>query len=200
MNPSDSRISCDAAITSAEIARRKTALRTVLLAARNALPPGLRKAAVDMISEQLLHWIEQSGLTSVAVYSAMRGEPDLSATWHAMAQADIALALPIVIANDAPLGFAAWQPGQEMEHDRFGIDIPASPRQQVVPQAILVPCLGFTPERIRLGYGGGFYDRTLADLSGVIAVGIAFDCGKADFAAEAHDITLNAVITESGVI
>ena len=200
MNSSDSRIARDTAITSAEIAMRKTALRTMLLAARNALPPAVRKAAVDVISEQILHWVKQRGFTSVGVYSAIRGEPDLIATWHAMAQAGIALALPIVIASDAPLGFVTWQPGQAMERDRFGIEIPASPRQQVVPQAIFVPCLGFTTERIRLGYGGGFYDRTLANLPAVIAVGIAFNCGKAVFAAEAHDIALNAVNTESGMI
>ena len=200
MNSSDSRIARDAAITSAEIALRKTALRTMLLAARNALPLSAREAAVNGISTQLLRWIKQRGFTSVAVFSPIRGEPDLTATWHAMAQAGIGLALPIVTGNDAPLRFIAWQPGQAMERDRFGIDIPTAPHQQLVPQAILVPCLGFTPERIRLGYGGGFYDRTLVNLPAVTAVGIAFDCGQTAFAADAHDVALNAVITESGMI
>jgi 5-formyltetrahydrofolate cyclo-ligase len=82
--------------------------------------------------------------------------------------------------------------------DAFGVAIPALPHRHVIPDAIAVPCLGINSQRIRLGYGGGFYDRTLALLQSVITIGIAFDCNRVDFAAQPHDIALQAVITESG--
>jgi 5,10-methenyltetrahydrofolate synthetase len=66
-----------------------------------------------------------------------------------------------------------------------------------MPQALLIPCVGFNRNKIRLGYGGGFYDRTLAPLSRPRTVGIAYSCGLAEFDGAAHDIALDAVITET---
>jgi 5,10-methenyltetrahydrofolate synthetase len=64
----------------------------------------------------------------------------------------------------------------------------------------LIPCAGFSPQRTRLGYGGGFYDRTLAVTPRPLAIGIAYQCLAASFAADPHDIALDAIITESAFL
>jgi 5,10-methenyltetrahydrofolate synthetase len=61
---------------------------------------------------------------------------------------------------------------------------------------VLLPCVGFNGQRMRLGYGGGFYDRTLAAVPRPLALGVAYSCARADFAGEAHDIALDAIFTE----
>jgi 5-formyltetrahydrofolate cyclo-ligase len=199
MTPSDSSIARDGAMNSADVAAHKTVLRAGLLTARNALTDSERNDATGRIGMHVLNWVSRGGVKTLAVYSPMRGEPDLKDTWRAVAAAGIELALPVVVAIDAPLNFVAWEPGQAMVRDGFGVKIPALPQRPVIPQAILIPCLGITPQRVRLGYGGGFYDRTLAALPMATAVGIAFDCCRTDFKAQAHDIALHTVITESGL-
>lgn len=199
MNPPDSRIACDAEINSLKIAARKTTLRSDMLAARKAMTATQRNDAVRKIESHLMHWITTHAIKTLAVYSPIRGEPNLMTTWSTLSATGIALALPIVVAADAPLGFVAWQPGEAMQRDAFGVAVPALPHRHVAPDAILVPCLGVTPQRIRLGYGGGFYDRTLALLTATASIGVAFDCNRIDFDAQPHDIALRSVITESGV-
>lgn len=179
------------------VTAHKMSLRSELLAARRALTDEQRSDAAEKIGLQVINWVARCAIKTLAVYSPLRDEPDLTATWSALAASGVALALPVVVANDAPLCFVAWQPGQAMVRDALGVAIPALPHRPIRPEALCIPCLGITPQRMRLGYGGGFYDRTLAALPSATAVGIAFDCCKTEFAAEAHDIALHAVITES---
>ena len=195
----DSRIACDAAKNALNVAAHKAALRTEMLVARRALTDLQRKDAVEKIGSVLVDWITARAIKTLAVYSPLPGEPDLMITWATLSAAGIALALPVVITNNAPLAFVAWQPGDVMTRDAFGVAIPALPHRHVTPDALVVPCLGITPQRIRLGYGGGFYDRTLAVMPSVITIGIAFDCNRIYFTAQAHDVALQAVVTESGV-
>ncbi len=199
MNPPDSRIARDTAMNSSEVVALKSDLRARLLAARRAIPDAQRSDAVEKIGSQVIAWVKRNAIKTLAVYSPIRSEPDLTPVWLVLATGGITLALPTVIDNDAPLAFVMWQPAQTMVRDAFGVAIPAPPHRLITPEAMLIPCLGITPQRIRLGYGGGFYDRTLATLPSVLTVGIAFDCCTTDFVAQSHDIALRAVITESGM-
>jgi 5-formyltetrahydrofolate cyclo-ligase len=103
----------------------------------------------------------------------------------------------VVAAKDAPLRFAAWTPGDAVVRDMMGVSIPAPPQRIVQPQALLIPCVGFTSGRVRLGYGGGFYDRTLAMSPRPLAIGIAYSIARTTFAHAPHDAVLDLVITES---
>lgn len=82
-----------------------------------------------------------------------------------------------------------------MVKDSVGVAIPAS-GEEVQPDALLIPCVGFNEQRYRLGYGGGFYDRTLAQAGRPVTVGIAYESARTRFDADAHDVPLDYLITE----
>ena len=145
----------------------------------------------------MLAWCTAHGLTELGVYWPLRGEPELAPAYAALAQAGVRLALPVVLARAAPLGFLAWVPGEAMENDALGVAVPARRRALARPSALLLPCLGFNEAGYRLGYGGGYYDRTLAALPRPRTAGVAYANTLADFAGAPHDVALDVVITEA---
>lgn len=130
----------------------------------------------------------------VAVYAALPGEPDLAprlADWRARGWQ---VATPVVVARAAPLRFARWEADTVFAPAGFGVPEPVDP-QWVDPTLLVVPCLGFDPAGWRIGYGGGFYDRTLAQRP-CPTVGIAWDEGQVrGFEPAPHDRRLDAVVT-----
>jgi 5-formyltetrahydrofolate cyclo-ligase len=108
-------------------------------------------------------------------------------------------ALPVVIAPRMPLEFRVWQPGDALVEGVYGIPYPAA-GEPVRPDVLLVPMNGFDAQGYRLGYGGGFFDRTLAALSPrPLAIGVAFECARIDTVhPQAHDIPMDWVVTERG--
>lgn len=198
MTHDDSRIACESASLKGNPALHKSMLREELLRLRDNLTTSARVAATDALNERLLALQKRSTWTSLAVFWPIRGEPDLADAYVRLDALGVQLALPVVIGVDAPLQFAAWHPGQATQRDRFGVPTPIAPQRFIVPEAILVPCLGANPQRFRLGYGGGFYDRTLASMPGVTAIGIGFACACREFEAEMHDVALDLMLTDIG--
>lgn len=175
------------------------ALRAKLLAARNELAD--REARSRMLSDRLLRWLRTVPLQRLAFYWPTRGEPDVTAaitTWLAENPARSA-ALPVIVGQ--LLEFAPWHPRMPMKPGQFGIQVPDTPKR-LKPQLLVIPCVGIDEQRHRLGYGAGFYDRTLASLAvRPSTVGIAFDCGRVkSIDPKPHDIQLDLGITESGVL
>jgi 5-formyltetrahydrofolate cyclo-ligase len=112
----------------------------------------------------------------------------------------LAFALPFAQRSPARMHYRAWNRQPPTAVDECGI--PASDGAPVVPDVVLVPCVGFTPSGYRLGYGGGYFDRWLAQHPGVTAVGVAWSVGEIDdavFEAQSHDRPLTLVVTERGV-
>lgn len=173
----------------------RSALRRLLLARRNALDPTLKSAWDAAIGQRLLAWYGAAPVNILGVYWPVRGEPDLRPAYAALAARGAQLALPVVIDRAAPLRFARWSPEEALVDGAFGVAIPVEP-VWLEPQALLVPCLGFNSARVRLGYGGGFYDRTLAAAPRPATVGVAYDCLHAEFDGASHDIELDCIITE----
>lgn len=190
----------DSAPPQPESEQIKPALRQSLLAARRAIPAQQKTQWDEAIGQHLLAYLKKKRLTSIAVYMPIRGEPNLMPLYETLAKQGATLLLPVVLEKAAPLQFAAWQPGENMTKDKTGVAVPENLRLVPRPQAILIPCLGFNPERFRLGYGGGYFDRTLTEAPHPHAIGIAYSCLKTRFPVEAHDIPLNCVITETGII
>ncbi|MES2741132.1 MAG: 5-formyltetrahydrofolate cyclo-ligase [Pseudomonadota bacterium] len=175
-------------------------MRAQLLAARRAIDPASRQAWDARIGAHVLAWCARHAVRALAVYWPLRGEPDLRPAYAALAADGVRLALPVVIERDAALGFAAWLPGEAMRQDGMGVAVPADMRPLPRPPALLVPCLGFNGARLRLGYGGGYYDRTLAAAPRPLTAGIAYACLAAVFDGEAHDIALDAIVTQDGQV
>ena len=117
-----------------------------------------------------------------------------------MAAAGAQCALPVVVERNAPLAFHAWAPGEPLEKGFWNIPVPKNARA-VQPDIILSPVVGFDPHCFRLGYGGGYFDRTLAVLTHepvVLGVGYASASIPTIFP-QPHDIALEAIVTEAGV-
>lgn len=174
----------------------KTALRRALIANRQALAPEVRKHWDAAIGIRVLDWWGAHGAKTIGVYWPIRGEPDLRTTYVELAARGVQLALPLVVGKDEPLRFAAWTPGDALIKDALGVSIPADAGNVVQPEALLIPCVGFNAKNMRLGYGGGFYDRTLAVQPRPHAVGIGYECGLVEFDGDAHDVALDRIITE----
>ena len=111
------------------------------------------------------------------------------------------IGLPVVDKVHKTLTFHAWYPGCPMEEDAYGIPKPKN-TEVIVPTLLFVPCVGYGPGGYRLGYGGGFYDRTLATLQPrPVTVGLGYTNGwMPDFEPEAHDIPLDALLNDNGVV
>ena len=173
----------------------KVELRQALIAKRAAIDPDLRAQWNDRLAAGLLAWWEAHPVSVLGVYWPMRGEPDLHAAYASLTARGVQLALPVVVQKDAPLAFARWAPGDAVVKGSYGVLVPAA-FHFVEPAALLIPCVGFNERRYRLGYGGGFYDRTLARLPRPQAIGIAYSCLLTEFPTGPHDVALDVVITE----
>lgn len=195
-----SSIACDASDATPDNGPDKALLRPALLAARKAIAAACRQEWDTELGRKVIAWATAWGKAhpgaTLGVYWPIRGEPDLRPAYAELAARGTRLALPVVIDSDSPLRFVAWSPGEAMLKDGFGVAIPASD-VTVAPSALLIPCVGFNQHKIRLGYGGGFYDRTLAQASRPQAIGIAYSCGLAEFNGAPHDIALDVIITET---
>jgi 5,10-methenyltetrahydrofolate synthetase len=174
----------------------KAALRRALKEARRAIAPEVRVQWDAHIGAQVLAWWRLRQVPALGVYLPIHGEPDLRAAYSELARAGVRLALPVVVQRDAPLAFAAWTPGQPLVADGMGVMVPGDLHFVERPPALLVPCLGFSAQGYRLGYGGGYYDRTLEAAPRPTTLGIAYACQQAQFAHAPHDVALDAVVTE----
>jgi len=141
----------------------------------------------------------------VSGYWPVRGEIDplpLLAHLHSIGHC---CGLPVMVGRAQPLVFRQWHPDMEMESGGFGIPVPPETMDEVIPDLLLVPFLAFDNEGYRLGYGGGYYDRTLAKLrahnADLLAVGVAYGAQKTDkLPREATDQPLDLVVTEKEMI
>ena len=174
----------------------KAELRQQLLAARRTFDADTRAQWDRAIGRQVVAWWRDARPATLGVYWPLRGEPDLSAAYAELAALGARLLLPVVVARDAALEFADWRLGEAMVKDGMGVAVPADLRLQAYPAALLVPCLGFNAQRYRLGYGGGFYDRTLARAPRPVTVGIAYAALQVGFEADVYDMALDRIVTE----
>ena len=137
-----------------------------------------------------------------AFYYPITKEPDIQPLMHEWYAAGVAVCLPRVVTACEPLEFYLWQPNVRLTMDEAGIFAPpADPAIRVVPKQIFIPCLGLDKAGYRLGYGGGYYDRTLPLMPGVKTIGVLFS-GQLldDIRPQAHDVPLDGWITEKGLV
>lgn len=178
----------------------RKAQRERLIAARLALPAPWRAEAAETIANGLDTLIGDPAGRVVSAYWPFRGEPDLR-PWLALLSARGArTALPVVLASRTPLAFRRWRQGDRLVRGVWDIPIPAD-GEAVVPDIVIAPLVGFDPGFYRLGYGGGYFDRTLALLpSAAIAIGVGYEqAAMASIMPQPHDIPMRHIVTETGI-
>jgi len=152
----------------------------------------------------LYRWQEDAilgqGSDSVDPAAAQAAKPQL-ATESIASRSPRKIGLPVVNKLHKTLTFHAWYPGCPMEEDAYGIPKPKD-TEVIIPTLLFVPCVGYGPGGYRLGYGGGFYDRTLASLQPrPFTVGLGYSQGwLPDMEPEPHDIPLDAILNDKGVV
>lgn len=186
-----------------DAARR--ALRDELLASRRRLPDGWRSTADEAIAQRLRMLLDAAAPKVLGLYWPIRAEPSLEPLLRALPASGPELALPVVDAPGQPLRFVAWRPGDATVVGAYGIPRPVAD-VEASPDAVLIPCVGFDARCFRIGYGGGFYDRTLAMLAQTaggrpLAIGVAYDQAEVpDVDPQQHDVALDAVVTPTRVL
>jgi len=182
-----------------EVSETKSSLRATALAARDALPSAERRRMAQLIAMRRFPVPLGEG-TVVAGYSPIRSECDPVPLMRSLAAKGAQLALPIVHAKDKELSFAEWRQGEQLIAGPFGILQPRVGAMVLEPDIVLVPMAAFDRRCHRIGYGAGYYDRTLADLRKrkvMVAVGIAFAVQEVEAVPSGeHDERLDLVLTE----
>ena len=138
---------------------------------------------------------------TLAFCAPVRGEFDARPLASRLIDRGWQAAMPIVVETAAPMCFRGWTPASAMGVDRYDIPIPLD-GPDLVPDVVLLPLLAFDAQGFRLGYGGGYFDRTLAALvPRPLAIGIGYELGRvADIRPQTHDIPVAAIVTEAGIL
>jgi 5-formyltetrahydrofolate cyclo-ligase len=182
----------------------KTALRQTAYAARKgAFELREETRAVAAATAHLLAEIGPPEGRVIAGYLPIRTEIDPRPAMTALHQMGARIGVPVIAGAGLPLDFRLWVPDAPLIPGPFGAMIPES-GDWITPDTLIVPLVGFDAACNRLGYGGGFYDRTLARLSAsspVRALGLAFAAQELPpLPVEPTDISLDAIVTEASVI
>ncbi|WP_071672773.1 5-formyltetrahydrofolate cyclo-ligase [Nioella nitratireducens] len=181
-----------------DLTEQKAALRKAAFAAR-AEAFGI--ASVADANAALLQEIGPVKGRVISAYMAMRTELDPSTAMTELAQSN-RICVPVIAGKGLPLTFREWTPGCEMADGPFGARVPAT-GDWLEPEILIAPLVAFDADCNRLGYGGGFYDRTLERLRGLRptrAIGFAYAAQRLDgLVVEPTDQRLDAVVTETGI-
>lgn len=177
----------------------RRARRAELLARRLALDPATHARLSAAIERHLAACFDWPQARVVGGYWPIRNEFDPRSFLARLIAGGATAALPVVEGRDRPLSFRAWRPGDPMEEGAHGIAVPAA-GSALRPDVLLVPMVGFDEAGYRLGYGGGYYDRTLAALDPPPrAVGICFALGRLPtIYPQEFDRPMDCVVTEEG--
>ena len=181
----------------------KMTQRRAMLERRRAAHLAQGPEAALALTANLIAELDHKG-KNIAGYWPLGDEIDCRPALEALSNAGALVALPVVAGQGQVLIFRAWRPGDVLEQGPFGTMHPNARSPVVCPQVLLVPLIAFDLEGGRLGYGAGYYDRTIASFRAhgqVTSIGLAYDVQRVDAVpVDAHDQPLDAVITNSGAI
>jgi 5,10-methenyltetrahydrofolate synthetase len=181
----------DSAVIRAKLRREK-------IAARQAMPAEQRHNAETRIHRRILDLLHDHPAGVIAYCWPIRAEVDCRPVIDTLLAAGWQAAMPVVAQTDAPMNFRAWAPQTPMVADPYGIPIP-QPEVCLRPDVVLVPLVAFDADRFRLGYGGGYFDRTLANLQHrPLTIGVGFALAEApSIRPESHDLPMDIIVTET---
>jgi 5,10-methenyltetrahydrofolate synthetase len=187
-------------MTPEDLRRWRKSERTRLIAAREALEASTLEAWRRQMDSHLERAFPGLARAVLAFCWPIRGEYDARHLVRRLRETGAVTALPVVVAPKSPLAFREWHPGVELAQGPLGIPYPAASRE-LAPQAVLLPMNGWDTRGYRLGYGGGFFDRTLAALAPrPVVIGVTYEPARLPtIHPQSWDIPMDYVVTERGV-
>jgi len=182
-----------------DLSEWKKQQRKQLISARESISEKMHKEWSHAISNFLIQELPKPQKMIIGIYCPFRGEYDPRLITQYLIEHGATLALPEIVAKDAPLCFREWLPDTPMKNGAYGIPIPVGTKI-VQPDTVIIPMVGFDRQGYRLGYGSGFFDRTLDSYQRQpLSLGIAFEMQRLDsIHPQPHDIAMHYVITEVG--
>jgi len=185
----------------AEVGRWRKSERERLTRERQAITSEHRHKWDEQIGRVLCQFLAELHGAVLSIYWPFRGEPDLRFLLPELRARYVTIALPVVVEKAKPLQFREWKEGARLERGVWNIPIPAEGKV-VRPEIVLAPVVGFDRAAYRLGYGGGFFDRTLPTLGqSVRTLGVGYSQTEVPTVhPQPYDIPMSAIVTESGII
>ena len=183
-----------------ELRAWRKARRAELIAMRVDLPIDTHRAFCEAVEAQLLEQAPDIGDRLVGAYVPFRREFNVTPLLVRLTEQGGRVALPVVLGFGRPLEFRLWKPGDPMARGVYDIPYPAG-GEAVQPDLVISPLVGFDDGRYRLGYGAGFYDRTLASFPAKPrTIGVGFEIGRMPtIHPQSWDVPMDLIITEAGV-
>jgi 5-formyltetrahydrofolate cyclo-ligase len=180
-----------------EVRRWRKARRAELTAKRLAISRDERARWDSAVTALLEQALPAPGPLCVGFYWPFRGEYDPRAPARSLRDRGARLALPVVVQRGRPLTFREWWPGMRMTTGVWNIPVPAE-GEWLLPEVLLVPLLGFDGSGYRLGYGGGYYDRTLAAMpTKSLTIGVGYELLRLEtIHPRPHDVPMDRIVTE----
>ena len=181
-----------------DVARWRKVERERLIAARGSLAAEYRRGQTLAIVQAVEGILATIKLPIVGVYWPIRAEPDLRAWMGTLAQGGMRVALPVATALGQSLVYREWRPQAKLARGLWKIPYPAD-GAEVVPSVILAPLVGYDPDCYRLGYGGGFFDRTLAAMHPKpLSIGVGYpSAALSTIYPQPHDVPMDWVVAGS---
>ncbi len=182
----------------------KATLRAQALARRGLVTPAEAKAFAGRIAEIGAGLAAEHKAETVSGFWPIKDEVSTLPLLERLSAQGLVTALPVMVGRDQPLTFRAWKPGEPLTQVQMKIMEPPPEAPEVLPDLLFVPLAAFDRKGDRLGYGAGYYDRSLSKLRGlkrIVAIGIAFEVQELqDLPQEPHDEPLDYVLTERSLI
>jgi 5-formyltetrahydrofolate cyclo-ligase len=183
------------------VRRWRKETRIALIERRMSISAQDRAAWSERIGQALRSALPSASGILIGLYWPFRGEFDARPLLTELRGRGARLALPVVVEKGHPLQFRVWSPGDRMTRGVWNIPVPAE-GEAVDPDVLIAPLVGFDPARYRLGYGGGFYDRTIASRpTKPLVIGVGFALARlATIYPQAHDVPMDIIVTDEGVL
>lgn len=190
-------------MTDADISNAKAELRTEAKRQRSLAAQQHGTEAAQKFAAHGIDFADHAPPAVVSGYMPFGDEADIAPLLAKLSGQGHRVALPVIVAKAQPLEFRAWTPGADLGSGQWGIQEPPADSEVLVPDVMLCPLLAFDDDGYRLGYGGGYYDRSLAKfraMKPVVCVGVAFDEQRVgNVPRDRYDQRLDWLMTPSGV-
>jgi 5-formyltetrahydrofolate cyclo-ligase len=181
------------------LAAAKAAVRRTVLARRAAIPPAVAETAAADIAARAMALLGRWPVGAISAFRSFGDEIGTEPLLTALERAGYRIGLPVVVGKGKPLVFRRWRPGDPMAAGPYGIEHPLTTAPEIDPDILIVPMAAFDAAGYRIGYGGGFYDRSIAGLRAkkpVVAIGLAYDEQEVERVPRGpHDARLDHLVT-----